>query len=160
VRGRLHVIGALAGLAGCAANGSSGYSQADQLYGYAPGFPQPGEYYGYAPSYSPYGYAPEYYQPAPSPGLRFPYFDGGGDRHHAREEWHEHHDRAGERLGSFERGEGHHNGFKAPPAAANVPPPAGRMPPPNFRPAPAPPSAAAGNARALGALGFRPNPHP
>ena len=171
MRGDLHLVMVLAGLcAGCAYDGSEGYSQPNQLYGYAPGDMPPGEYYGYAPSYPPYGYAPygsapQYYQPAPSLGLGFGVFCGGGHREHEREEeeWREHHDRGGERARVFERGEGHHSGFNPAPAAVNVPPATAHMPPPAFRPAPPPvaqkpPAPAATNAGAQNR--FRPNPHP
>jgi hypothetical protein len=154
MRGNLHLVVVLAGLCtGCAYDGS-GYSQPNQIYGYAPGYTQPGEYQGYPPSYPPYDYAPygsapQYYQSAPSLGLGVGVFDGGGHHEHEREEWHEHHNHGGERPPGFERGEGHHNGV---PAAINVPPATAHMPPPAFRPAPPPvaqrsPPPAAANAR-------------
>src|ERR1700722_5779518 len=117
----------LAGLcAGCAYDGGGADSQPNQLDGNAPGYVPPGEYYEYPPRYPPYGYAPQYYQPAPSLGLGFGVFGGGGHREHEREEeWREHHDR-GERPHGFERGEGHHRGFNPAPAAAHMPPPAFR----------------------------------
>jgi hypothetical protein len=169
MRGDLHLVMALAGLcAGCAYDGSGGYSQPNQLYGYAPGDMPTGEYYGYAPSYSPYGYAPQYYQPAPPLGLGFGVFGGGGHREHEREEeWREHHDdRGGERHHGLERDEGHQGGFDPAPAVANVPPAAtAHMPPPAFRSAPPqvaqrPPPQAAANARVSDRPGSRQNPHP
>jgi hypothetical protein len=151
--GDLYLVMVLAGLcAGCAYDGSDGYSRSNQVYGYAPGYTPPGEYYGYAPSYPPYDYAPQYYQPAPSLGLGFGFFGGGGHREHEREqEWREDHDR-GERPSGFERGEGHHGGSNQPPAAMNVPPATAHMPPPAFRSVPPPvaqrpPPPAASNAR-------------
>jgi hypothetical protein len=191
MRGDLHLVVVLAGLCtGCAYDGSDGSSQPNQLYGYGPEYTPPGEYYGYPPSYPPYGYAPygsapQYYPPAPSLGLGFGVFGGGGHREHERkeewrehhdrggghrehereEEWREHHNRGGERPRGFERGEGHGSGFNPPPAAINMPPATAHMPPPAFRPAPPPvaqrpPPPAAANARAPDRPGFRPNLHP
>jgi hypothetical protein len=144
--------------AGCGYDTGNDYAQ----HGYVPEYPQPSAPYGYAPgyapygypSYSPYGYAPQYYQQAPSLGLGFGYFGGGGRRDHERDEWREHQ----------EFGREHRGGFHQPPAALNLPPPAAHAPPPAFHPAapavaPSVPPAAA-NAAALNRLGFRANPRP
>jgi hypothetical protein len=122
MRGDLHLVMVLAGLcAGCAYDGGGGYSQPNQLYGYAPEYMPPGGYYEYPPSYPPYRYEPQYHQPGPSRGLGFGFFGGGGHREHEREEGREHND-PGDRPRGFERGEGHHSRFNQPPAATNVPP--------------------------------------